>query len=152
MSAVSLVLFPSCLHLHAQMRSRLHDLAVRLRAIFVREDATLSGTIPRHVLPHCLRAAGFDLTPLEVRECQQLFQSTNGRFDWQRFCDDISRERSIAWSRLKRVPFEATAPSQDNLGYVSPQELASTTARWRCAHASSAEHTASLFQPSLYSP
>lgn len=161
------------------MRASLHDLAVHLRSAFLREDGRQSGTIPRFLLPSCLRSGGFELSPLEVTQCYELFAGNDGRFNWVRlshraprcilkriglcaplstqqcmdsactalsvcspqvhFCDDIESARSIAWARLKRVPFEGTfrgMQSQDTRGYVHRQELAEKTKQWKCVCAS----------------
>ena len=119
-----------------QMCASLHDLAVRLRSSFLREDGRQSGTIPRFLLPTCLRSGGFELDPHEIAQCYDLFAGSDGRFNWVLFCNDIESARSVAWSRLKRVPFEGTfrgMQSQDTRGYVHRQELAQKTAQWKCA-------------------
>jgi len=115
------------------VKQQLHNQTVRLREAFLRQDASITGTIPKFMLASCLRAGGLELDPHQTNEACWNFMTGDGRFNWVLFCEHIEKARSKSWSQASRVKSAKAFADidRDGSGRLSRDELEAALKRWK---------------------
>lgn len=115
------------------VKQKLHNQTVCLREAFLRQDGTITGTIPRFQVKYCLRAGGLELTEEETKDACWKFMTGDGRFNWQHFCDHIEKARKATWSQASRVKSAKAFADidADGSGRLSRDELEAALKQWK---------------------
>lgn len=116
-----------------RVKQELRDQTVRLREAFLRQDVRITGSVPKYIVPSCLKAGGLALDPEATQDACWKFTTGDGRFNWMLFCDEIEKARGKSWSTASRLKSAKAFADidRDGSGRLSRDELEGALDRWK---------------------